>query len=249
MESAITLETLLDALPQKELVGSPDLETLVTALTDDSRCVTPGTLFVAVRGVAADGHRFIPGALDAGARVLVVEELPENPSADCLWVVVPDSRTALGLLASRFYGDPSEEMTLVGVTGTNGKTTVATLLYEMARLRGLRAGLLSTVANYIDGTVVPATHTTPGPIQLNALLRRMADAGCTFVAMEVSSHAAHQHRIAGLSFAGGIFTNLTRDHLDYHKTMAEYLKAKKRKRQLCFRAWLPFSFQWLNFGR
>ena len=227
MESAITLETLLDALPQKELVGSPDLETPVTALTDDSRCVTPGTLFVAVRGVAADGHRFIPGALDAGARVLVVEELPENPSADCLWVVVPDSRTALGLLASRFYGDPSEEMTLVGVTGTNGKTTVATLLYEMARLRGLRAGLLSTVANYINGTVVPATHTTPGPIQLNALLRRMADAGCTFVAMEVSSHAAHQHRIAGLSFAGGIFTNLTRDHLDYHKTMAEYLKAKK----------------------
>ncbi len=227
MELSNTLETLLDALPTKELRGPYEPEMPVEAITDDSRRAAASTLFVAVRGVAADGHRYIPAAIAAGARVLVVEEVPADVPADCLTVLVPDTRVALGLLASRFYGDPSESMTLVGVTGTNGKTTVATLLYEMARMRGLRAGLLSTVANYIDGEVVPATHTTPGPVELNALLRRMVDAGCTFAAMEVSSHAAHQHRIAGLSFAGGIFTNLTRDHLDYHKTMAEYLKAKK----------------------
>ena len=227
METPITLETLLDALPQKELYGlyAPTME--VTALTDDSRKAAAGTMFVAVRGVAADGHRFVPAAIAAGSQVVVVEELPAEITAEALYVMVPDSRIALGLLASRFYGEPSESLTLVGVTGTNGKTTIATLLYEIARLRGHKAGLLSTVANYIDDKVVPATHTTPGPVELNELLRRMVDAGCTFVAMEVSSHAAHQHRIAGLNFAGGIFTNLTRDHLDYHKTMAEYLKAKK----------------------
>lgn len=221
------LESLLDALPQRSLYGSYEPGTEISAITDDSRRAARGAIFVAVRGVAADGHRFIPAAIAAGTQVMVVEELPAKQPQDCLFIVVPDTRIALGLLASRFYGDPSECMTLVGVTGTNGKTTVATLLYEMARLRGLKAGLLSTVANYIDGETVPATHTTPGPVELNALLRRMLDAGCSFVAMEVSSHAAHQHRIAGLDFAGGIFTNLTRDHLDYHKTMAEYLKAKK----------------------
>lgn len=227
MEFINTLETLLDALPERKIYGSCEPEAEIHALTDDSRQAGAGILFVAVRGVAADGHRFIPSAIAAGTRVLVVEELPLEQPSDCVFVQVPDTRIALGLLASRFYGDPSECMTLVGVTGTNGKTTVATLLYEMARMRGIKAGLLSTVANYIDGQMVPATHTTPGPVELNKLLRSMVDAGCAFAAMEVSSHAAHQHRIAGLTFAGGIFTNLTRDHLDYHKTMAEYLKAKK----------------------
>ena len=170
---------------------------------------------------------FIGKSLEAGATTIVCEEIPQNADSKAVYVRVADSRDALGRLASRFYGDPSDELTLVGVTGTNGKTTIATLLYEVARLRGHKAGLISTVANIIDGDSCPAEHTTPDPVQLNALLRRMVDAGCTFAAMEVSSHACDQHRIAGLTFAGGIFTNLTRDHLDYHKTVEAYLKAKK----------------------
>lgn len=220
------LEALLDAVRPTETRGAaPTAEP--AGLTDDSRAVVPGGVFVAVRGVASDGHKYIPQALRAGAAVVVAEEVPSDAAADVLWVRVADSRDALGRLASRWYGDPSDELTLVGVTGTNGKTTTATLLYELARLLGMKAGLISTVANYVDGQCTPADHTTPHPLVLNALLRQMADAGCTFAAMEVSSHAADQHRIAGLNFAGGIFTNLTRDHLDYHKTVEAYLKAKK----------------------
>lgn len=216
-----SLGTLLDAIGISAPADIADIE--ISRVTADSRQVDSGSLFVAVPGVAVDGHRFIPQAVEKGAAFIVAQQLPQGVRG----ASVPDSREALGRLASRFFGDPSEELTLVGVTGTNGKTTIATLLYEMAKMRGLKAGLISTVANIIDETSEPAEHTTPDPVLLNSLLRRMVDAGCSFAAMEVSSHAADQHRIAGLCFAGGIFTNLTRDHLDYHKTFDAYLKAKK----------------------
>lgn len=222
-----SLDALLDAIDIRELRGSLSPDTSISAVTADSRAVGAGSLFVAVRGVAVDGHKFIPKAIEAGASVIVAEELPDGLPQGVLGVCVTDSRDALGRLASRFFGDPSEALTLVGVTGTNGKTTTATLLYEMARMRGLKAGLISTVANIVVDEAVPAEHTTPDPVMLNSLLRRMVDAGCTFAAMEVSSHAADQHRISGLTFAGGIFTNITRDHLDYHKTFDNYLRAKK----------------------
>ena len=199
----------------------------VSGIEADSRKVEPGYLFVAVRGSQVDGHEFISAAISKGATLIVCEELPVERHDGVAYVQVADSAAALGCLASRWYGDPSRSLTLVGVTGTNGKTTTATLLYEMFRLFGEKVGLLSTVCNYIDGVSEPATHTTPDPLTLNCLLRRMVDAGCTYAFMEVSSHSAHQRRIAGLKFAGGIFTNLTRDHMDYHKTVEAYLKAKK----------------------
>lgn len=222
-----SLDALLDAIGIREFRGALPPDTVISAVTADSRAVGAGSLFVAVRGVAVDGHKFIPKAIEAGASVIVAEELPDGLPQGVLGICVADSRDALGRLASRFFGDPSEALTLVGVTGTNGKTTTATLLYEMARMRGLKAGLISTVANIVVDEAVPAEHTTPDPVMLNSLLRRMVDAGCTFAAMEVSSHAADQHRISGLTFAGGIFTNITRDHLDYHKTFDNYLRAKK----------------------
>lgn len=222
-----SLDALLDAIDIRELRGSLPPDTVISAVTADSRNVGADSLFVAVRGVAVDGHTFIHKAIEAGASVIVAEELPAGLPQGVLGICVADSRDALGRLASRFFGDPSEALTLVGVTGTNGKTTTATLLYEMARMRGLKAGLISTVANIVVDEAVPAEHTTPDPVMLNSLLRRMVDAGCTFAAMEVSSHAADQHRISGLTFAGGIFTNITRDHLDYHKTFDNYLRAKK----------------------
>lgn len=209
--------------------GSAD--TLLTAIEADSRRVGPGCCFVAVRGTAVDGHRFIPQAIAAGAAAVVCEAgyaLPGDcERGGCVLVRVADTAEALGVMASTWHGNPSRRLTLVGVTGTNGKTTVATLLYDIARLQGRKAGLLSTVVNRIDAEAVPSTHTTPDPLELNALLGRMVEAGCTFCAMEVSSHACSQRRIAGLRFAGGVFTNLTRDHLDYHKTFQAYLEAKK----------------------
>lgn len=226
-ERRANLDALLDAVKIEERRGSIYPDTEITAVTADSREVRPGAMFVAVPGVSVDGHKYIAAAMAAGAVAVVVERIPELIPDGVAVLRVPDSREALGLLASRFYGDPSEELTLVGVTGTNGKTTIATLLYELARMSGQKAGLLSTVANYIDTERLEADHTTPDPVKLNSLLRQMVDAGCTFAAMEVSSHAADQHRIAGLEFAGGIFTNLTRDHLDYHKTFEAYLRAKK----------------------
>ncbi|MBR4002967.1 MAG: UDP-N-acetylmuramoyl-L-alanyl-D-glutamate--2,6-diaminopimelate ligase, partial [Clostridia bacterium] len=174
-----------------------------------------------------DGHQYIDKAVELGATVVVCEELPVSCASGVAYVRVANTAEALGRLASQWYGNPSAALTLVGVTGTNGKTTTATLLYEMFRLYGYKVGLLSTVCNYVDDEAVQATHTTPDPISLNALLRRMVDAGCTYAFMEVSSHSAHQHRIAGLQFAGGIFSNLTRDHMDYHKTVDAYLQAKK----------------------
>lgn len=221
------MDTLQLLSAVKPLSQQGKLPAEVSGIEADSRKVEPGCLFVAVRGSQVDGHEFISAAISKGATLIVCEELPAERHDGVAYVQVADSAAALGCLASRWYGDPSRSLTLVGVTGTNGKTTTATLLYEMFRLFGEKVGLLSTVCNYIDGVSEPATHTTPDPLTLNCLLRRMVDAGCTYAFMEVSSHSAHQRRIAGLKFAGGIFTNLTRDHMDYHKTVEAYLKAKK----------------------
>lgn len=201
---------------------------VIRGIRFDSRRVEKNDLFVAVRGIMADGHRFIGEAISRGAAGVVCEELPEkmDPGVPC--IVVPDSRKALALTASAFYGHPSRELLLVGVTGTNGKTTIATLLYQLHSLLGFRAGMLSTIRVMIGGEPCPATHTTPDPVKINAYLRKMADRGCGYCFMEVSSHAIDQERIAGLQFNGGIFTNLTHDHLDYHKDFRGYLRVKKR---------------------
>ena len=219
------VEVLLSGIDAIERKGSCMTE--VSGIESDSRQVKKDNLFVAVRGVTVDGHTFIAQAISQGAAIIVCEEFPDELNPQVLYVRVPDSSVAFGLLASAWYDHPSEELTLVGVTGTNGKTTTATLLYEMFRMFGYKVGLLSTVCNYIDDVAVPATHTTPDPLHLHSLLRQMVDAGCSYAFMEVSSHSAAQHRIAGLDFNGAIFTNLTRDHIDYHKTVEAYLKAKK----------------------
>lgn len=220
-----SLSDLLSAIEVEQIIGSDSKE--ITSLECDSRKIKLGSLFVAVRGYNVDGHKFISLVTLAGAAAIVCEELPERLESNVTYIKVTNSAVALGFLASQWWGNPSRKLHLVGVTGTNGKTTTATLIYEMARMMGYKAGLLSTVCNYIDSEAVPTNQTTPDPLTLNELLHRMVVAGCTYAAMEVSSHAAHQHRIAGLKFAGGVFTNLTRDHLDYHKTVEAYLSAKK----------------------
>lgn len=220
-----SLSDLLSAIAVEEIIGSDAKE--ITSIECDSRKIKLGSLFVAIRGTNVDGHRFIPLVTLAGASAIVCEELPERLESSVTYIRVANSAVALGYLASHWWGNPSRKLKLVGVTGTNGKTTTATLVYEMARLMGHKAGLLSTVANYIEDECVPATQTTPGALELNELLHRMVVAGCTYAAMEVSSHAAHQHRIAGLKFAGAVFSNLTRDHLDYHETVDAYIAAKK----------------------
>lgn len=219
------LRHLLSAVTVTKVIGPVDRT--ITLLTDDSRKVTDGAMFVAVRGVTVDGHSFIPSLADRHPAAIVVETMPETLFDGVTYIQVENSAVALGHLASQWYGNPSRRLKLVGVTGTNGKTTTATLIYEMARLGGHKAGLLSTVCNYVDTRAVPAKQTTPDPLTINMLLHEMVEEGCEYAAMEVSSHAADQHRIAGLTFAGGIFTNLTRDHLDYHKTFEAYLAAKK----------------------
>lgn len=205
--------------------GRPDVP--VAGLTLDSRQAGPGMLFCALRGTATDGHQFIGKAVDLGAAVVLCEKLPAELSPAVTYVQVADSSAALGPVASAFYGHPSRQLKLVGVTGTNGKTTCATLLHKLLRELGYHCGLLSTVQNQIDEEVIPSTHTTPDAIRLNELLARMVAAGCTHACMEVSSHAVAQHRIGGLRFAGGVFTNLTHDHLDYHGTFSNYRDAKK----------------------
>ena len=220
------LRTLISALDTPQVVGVDQLE--IGQIVSDSRRVVPGSLFVAVRGVAVDGHQYIASAIEKGAVAVVCEEYPEELADKVTFIVVKDSAYALGVLLSRSYGDPSQKLKLVGVTGTNGKTTIATVLYELFRRLGYKVGLLSTVCNYIDGEAIPTDHTTPDPITLHALIARMVEAGCTYAFMEVSSHSIDQRRISGLDFDGGIFTNLTRDHLDYHKTVENYLKAKKK---------------------
>ena len=220
------LRTLISALDAPQVVGADQLA--IGQIVSDSRRVVPGSLFVAVRGVAVDGHQYIASAIEKGAVAIVCEKLPEALADKATFIVVKDSAYALGMLLSRSYGDPSQKLKLVGVTGTNGKTTIATVLYELFRRLGYKVGLLSTVCNYIDGEAIPTDHTTPDPITLHALIARMVEAGCTYAFMEVSSHSIDQRRISGLDFDGGIFTNLTRDHLDYHKTVENYLKAKKK---------------------
>lgn len=221
------LSTIAAAAAGAKLSGAPADQTSLTALTDDSRQAGPGSMFVAVRGTRVDGHAFIPRAVEQGVRAIVCEELPDSPTPAVTWIQVPDSAVALGHIAAQWWGNPSRRLTLVGVTGTNGKTTIATLMYEMARMMGHTPGLLSTVENRIGERVLPADHTTPSALEIQRLLAEMVSCGVDFAAMEVSSHAAAQHRIAGLDFDGAIFTNLTRDHLDYHKTVAAYLAAKK----------------------
>lgn len=224
----MTLIELLQGISYTTPSDQALLEQLeITKITEDSRAVTAGTLFVALRGSQADGHRFIPSAIEAGSRAIVLEVLPEELQEGVAYIVVPSSSEVLGLLSSALHGHPSRQLTVVGVTGTNGKTTIATLLFRLFRALGYRCGLLSTVCNYIEDEAISATHTTPSAPELQALLGRMRDAGCTHVFMEVSSHALAQHRVAGLHFRGGIFTNLTRDHLDYHGSVQEYLRAKK----------------------
>lgn len=220
------LSEILRQTPVREVLG--DGERPVGGLTYDSRAVKPGDCFFAVRGTQADGHAFIPAAVAAGAVAVVCEQLPADPAPGVTYVAVPDSAGAMADLAAAFYDYPSRELKLVGITGTNGKTTTATLLYDLVRALGYKAGLISTVVYRIEGREVEATHTTPDSIRLNALMREMADAGCEFCFMECSSHAIVQERTRGLSFAGGIFSNITHDHLDYHKTFAEYIRAKKR---------------------
>ena len=209
-----------------ELVGNKDLD--IERISFDSREVVPGTLFFAIRGTQSDGHRYIDKAVEQGATAILCEQLPETLKEGVSYIRVDNSAYVLGVAAANFYGNPSQELKLTGVTGTNGKTTIATLLYRLFTDAGYACGLLSTIENIVDHEVIPATHTTPDPIELNALLRKMVDHHCEYAFMEVSSHAIDQHRIAGLQFAGGIFTNLTHDHLDYHKTMANYRNAKKK---------------------
>ncbi len=199
----------------------------ITELCSDSRKVKMGTLFVAVKGTSVNGHDYIENAIERGAVAIVSEQVVSVQKKDVLFITVPDSAKALGHLASAWYGEPSLEMKVVGVTGTNGKTTIATLLYHLFRKLGYKAGLLSTVCNYINEESLPTEHTTPEPITINNLMSKMVDAGCEYVFMEVSSHATDQKRINGIHFAGGVFSNLTRDHIDYHKTFENYLKAKK----------------------
>lgn len=219
------LNTLLADIEVKEIIGDRNKE--ISTLESDSRKVKPGSLFVAVKGVSNDGHSYISEVVNSGAIAVVCENLPSELEEGVTYIKVDDSAKALGILASAWYGHPSRHLTLVGVTGTNGKTTTATLLYEMAKLEGYKAGLLSTVCNFVGEKKLEATHTTPDPLTINHLLAEMVDAGCDYAFMEVSSHSTSQQRIAGLEFTGGIFTNLTRDHLDYHGTVDNYMRAKK----------------------
>lgn len=220
------LKSILHAIPVQEVVGQLDVE--VVSLCFDSRQVVFGSLFIAVRGVHTDGHLFIEKAIAFGARAIIVEELPTETLDSVVYIVVADSALALGIVAANFYDNPSKKLKLVGVTGTNGKTTVATLLFQLFSQLGYHVGLLSTVQNQISDRIIPATHTTPDPIQLNHLLSEMVEEGCDYCFMEVSSHAVVQQRIAGLKFTGAIFTNITHDHLDFHKTFSSYIKAKKK---------------------
>ena len=206
-------------------VGDTGVE--ITGVNIDSRRIEAGHLFVAIPGTQTDGHKFIPKAIELGAAAILCERMPEEHAEGVTYVVVESTESVVGIVATHFFGDPSRKLKLVGVTGTNGKTTIATLLYNMFRKFGHKCGLLSTVCNYIEGEPIPADHTTPDPIELNRLLAQMVEAGCDYAFMECSSHAIAQKRIGGLKFAGGLFTNLTRDHLDYHKTVENYRDAKK----------------------
>ena len=219
------LHELLKYVTPVNMIGDAGID--ITGVNIDSRKIEKGHLFVAIKGTQTDGHRFIPKALELGATAVLCEDMPEERQEGVTYVQVSSTEEAVGPVATVFYGEPSRHLKLVGVTGTNGKTTIATLLYNMFRKFGHKCGLLSTVCNYIEDEAIPADHTTPDPIELNHLLSRMVEAGCEYAFMECSSHAIAQKRIGGLQFVGGLFTNLTRDHLDYHKTFENYRDAKK----------------------
>ncbi|MHB9141688.1 MAG: UDP-N-acetylmuramoyl-L-alanyl-D-glutamate--2,6-diaminopimelate ligase [Paludibacter sp.] len=220
------LDDILQSVIQLKTIGNTDIN--IANIQFDSRKVEKGSVFVATRGTASDGHQYISSAIDSGAVAVICEEIPENVSRNVVFIQVENSSEALGHMASAWYGFPSSKLILVGVTGTNGKTTIVTLLYQLFRQLGHRSGLLSTVCNYVNEVAVEATHTTPDALALNELLAQMVDAGCEYAFMEVSSHSVDQRRIAGLEFDGGVFTNITRDHIDYHLTFENYLKAKKQ---------------------
>ena len=219
------LKDILDNAGVREITGSADIE--IHSLKFDSRTVEPGCLYFAVRGTASDGHQFIPEAINSGAVAVVCEKIPENREGNVTFILVNDGSYAKAIIASNFHGNPSSFLNLIGVTGTNGKTTTVTLLHQLFQKLGYKTGLISTIQNKIQDRNLSTTHTTPDPVQLNELLAKMVEEGCTYCFMEVSSHALVQHRVTGLTFRGGIFTNLTHDHLDYHKTFDAYLKAKK----------------------
>ena len=219
------LKELLKDIPVVAIVGSEDVE--ITDVNIDSRRIKDGHLFIAMKGTQVDGHKFVPKAIELGAKAVMCEDMPEEKAEGVTYIQVESTEDVVGKVATTFHGNPSTKLKLVGVTGTNGKTTIATLLYNMFTKMGHKCGLLSTVCNYIIDEAIPADHTTPDPIELNRLLDRMVQAGCEYAFMECSSHAIAQKRIGGLTFAGGIFTNLTRDHLDYHKTFENYRNAKK----------------------
>ncbi|PLX10736.1 MAG: UDP-N-acetylmuramoyl-L-alanyl-D-glutamate--2,6-diaminopimelate ligase [Marinilabiliales bacterium] len=220
------LSDILKTVQTIQVIGNTELP--VAAIVFDSREVINGSLFVAVKGTKTDGHEYIEMAIKKGAKAVVCETLPKKAKENAVIIQVENSSVALGKLSSSFYNDPSKSLKLIGVTGTNGKTTTVTLLYNLIRKLGYKVGLLSTVRNYIDDQIIEATHTTPDAVQMNKLMKQMVNAGCEYCFMEVSSHAIHQERIAGLEFSGALFTNITHDHLDYHKTFAEYIKAKKK---------------------
>lgn len=219
------LSELIARIKPVSVCGSTDIE--ITGINIDSRRIKQGHIFVAMKGTQVDGHKFIGKAIELGAAAILLEDMPEEIQDGVTYVQVESTEDCVGIAATTYFGNPSSKLKLVGVTGTNGKTTIATLLYNMFRKFGHKVGLLSTVCNYIDGEPIPASHTTPDPIELNELLAKMVEAGCEYAFMECSSHAIHQKRIGGLTFAGGLFTNLTRDHLDYHKTFENYRDAKK----------------------
>ena len=219
------LKELLQSAGKYVISGSDEID--INGIEIDSRKIKGGNAFIAIKGTQTDGHDYISKAIELGATAIICEKLPETLAEGITYAKFDDTEDAVGKIATTFYGNPTDKLDLVGVTGTNGKTTIATLLYNMFRAFGYKVGLISTVCNYIDGEAIPTEHTTPDPITLNQLLGRMADEGCKYAFMEVSSHSVAQKRIGGLKFAGGIFTNLTRDHLDYHKTVENYLKAKK----------------------
>jgi UDP-N-acetylmuramoyl-L-alanyl-D-glutamate--2,6-diaminopimelate ligase len=219
------LQEILYGVTILKLVGVTNRD--VASLEFDSRKVENDAVFFAIKGTLADGHRYIEQTILAGAVVVVCEELPETLQPAITYIQVENAHVALGIMAANFYGNPSSKLSLVGITGTNGKTTIATLLFKLFTELGYAVGLISTVENQIKEMVIPATHTTPNPLALNLLLKQMVDAGCVYCFMEVSSHAVVQHRIEGLNFVGGVFSNITHDHLDFHKTFDNYIKAKK----------------------
>ena len=219
------LQDVLYGVGINNLVGKTNR--VFSALTFDSREVQQGAVFFAVKGTLSDGHTFINQTIAAGATVIICEEIPAEVNPEVTYIVVENTSVALGIMASNYYGNPSSSLKLVGITGTNGKTTIATILFKLFRSLGFHTGLISTVQNQVNDKIIPATHTTPNPLALNQLLKQMVELGCTYCFMEVSSHAMVQHRIEGLTFAGGVFSNITHDHLDFHKTFDNYIKAKK----------------------